>query len=123
MPSSRALVGPAALLVAASVLTACGGGGGSSSEGSSEGAGTDEVLIERSRFEPDELTVPAGTEVTWTNLDRATHTVTSAEGSALEFDSGDLALDDEFSQTFDDAGTYDYFCEVHPTMRSTVVVE
>lgn len=82
-----------------------------------------EVTIEQSRFEPDELTVAAGTDVSWTNFDAATHTVTSAEDSTVAFDSGDIGQDEVFRQTFAEPGSYDYFCEVHPTMRSTVVVE
>ena len=85
-------------------------------------AGGDTVTIEQSRFSPDPLEVAAGTEVTFENLDPFAHTVTSAEGSAVEFDSGDLGQDATFTQTFDEAGTYAYFCEIHPTMRAEVVV-
>lgn len=85
-------------------------------------AGGDTVTIEQSRFSPDPLEVAAGTEVTFENLDPFAHTVTSAEGSVVEFDSGDLGQDDTFTQTFDEAGTFEYVCEIHPTMRAEVVV-
>jgi plastocyanin len=117
MSTSRHRLVVLALLPASALLAACGGDEG---EPPTAAATPAEVLIEDSRFE---LVVPAGTEVTFTNLDRATHTVTSSEGSAAEFDSGDLGEGDEFRQRFAEPGTYDYFCEVHPTMRSTVVVE
>jgi len=129
-----------ALLLAAGAVTACGGdddepAAGEAADptetteaatpdttGAAGAAGGTEVVIERSRFEPDELEVPAGTEVTWTNVDPFTHTVTAADDSPLAFDSGDLAQDATFSQAFAEPGTYEYFCQVHPTMRSTVVV-
>lgn len=107
-------------LAAVGLLASCGGGGDAPS---SPPEATAEVLIERSRYLPDVLEVAGGATVTWTNLDRAVHTVTSAPGSAVEFASGDLGLDDTFTQVFTQPGSYDYFCEVHPTMRSTVVVD
>ena len=117
----------AGTLLAGTLLVACGDDddtatdtGAEPTEETTEAAA---VTIERSRFEPDELTVSAGTEVTWENLDAFAHTVTSDEESTLAFDSGELAQGDTFSQTFDEAGTFEYFCEIHPTMRSTVVVE
>ena len=117
----------AATLLATTLLAACGDDddtatdtGAEPTEETTEAAA---VTIERSRFEPDELTVSAGTEVTWENLDAFAHTVTSDEESTLAFDSGELAQGDTFSQTFDEAGTFEYFCEIHPTMKSTVVVE
>lgn len=123
----------AGTLLAGTLLAACG-----DDDDAATDAGTDAmeetepadtvaepaaVTIERSRFEPDELTVTVGTEVTWENLDAFAHTVTSKEGSSLAFDSGEMAEGDTFAQTFDEAGTYEYFCEIHPTMRSTVVAE
>ncbi len=87
-----------------------------------EPADGDVVTLERSRFAPDSLEVAAGTEVTFENLDSYAHTVTSAEGSAVEFSSGELAGGETFAQSFDEAGTYSYFCEIHPTMRGEVVV-
>jgi plastocyanin len=109
------------LLAATALVAACGDDDDATGGGDAPAAA--EVTIERSRFEPRELTVAPGTEVSFENLDRATHTVTSAEGSALAFDSGSLSEGDTFSQTFEDPGAYDYFCEVHPTMRASVVVE
>ncbi len=86
-------------------------------------------------YRPDELTVPHGTTVTWKQRDAGFHTVTSGtvskdpSGSVdLEpddvFDSGQLEKGEEFDFTFDDIGTYEYFCKVHPaTMSGRVTVE
>lgn len=82
-----------------------------------------EVVIARSRFGPLRVEVEAGTTVTFLNTDRFDHTVTSTESSPLEFDSGDLGQDEVFDVRFDEAGTYSYFCEIHPTMQATVVVK
>lgn len=80
------------------------------------------VMLERSRFSPDELTVDPGVVVRFENLDAFDHTITASPDSALTFDSGDLDRGDVFEQRFDEPGTYDYFCEIHPTMRGTVTV-
>jgi len=109
------------VLLASALLAACGDDDADPSEAAAVPE-TAEVTVERSRFDPDELSVAPGTEVRWENVDPYAHTVTSAEGSAVAFDSGEMAEGDSFTQVFDEAGTYEYFCEVHPTMRSTVVV-
>jgi plastocyanin len=70
-------------------------------------------------FEPGTLTVPAGTTVTWTNAGSRPHTVTADDGS---FDSGRLDPGEQFSQTFDQPGTFTYFCGFHPEMLGSVVV-
>ncbi len=113
------------VLGAAVLLGACGADDGST-EASPDASTNDEsasVIIEASRFDPDELTVAAGTEVVFENLDPYAHTVTSADGSELTYDSGEFGEDETFSQRFDEVGSYDYFCRIHPTMRSTIVVE
>ena len=70
-------------------------------------------------FGPAELQIAAGTTVTWTNQDAASHTVTADDGS---FDSGNLTTGQTFSQTFDTPGTYTYHCNIHPSMTATIVV-
>ncbi len=71
-----------------------------------------------------ELTVEAGTPVTWTNLDGAPHTVTAgAPGNKTgAFDSGSLSRGETFTQTFDQKGSFAYFCAIHTNMRATVTV-
>ena len=79
------------------------------------------VTIEDFLFDPANLTIAVGDTVTWTNLDSFSHTATSTSGPA-SFDSGNLATDETFSFTFDTAGTYEYFCEIHPNMTGTIMV-
>jgi hypothetical protein len=65
------------------------------------------------------VSVPIGTVVTWTNTGNATHTVTSNTG---RFESGNLAKNGVFSYTFNQAGTFQYHCKIHPDMTGTVQV-
>ena len=79
----------------------------------------------KSCFQPDEVTVDVGGEVTWSNTDTASHTVTSGEpsgGPDGKFDSSLFAAGKTFPHTFTEAGTYKYFCQVHPWMTGSVVV-
>ena len=77
-------------------------------------------------FEPVVLNVPVGTTVSWKNSDSTLHTVTSgiAESgtSGTLFDSSYLAAGKTFQYTFSKAGTFDYFCELHPFMKGQVMV-
>ncbi len=65
------------------------------------------------------LTVAAGTTVVWTNEDNMAHTVTAADKS---FDSGTLDPGAGFSYTFTKAGSFDYICSLHPSMKGRVTV-
>jgi len=71
-------------------------------------------------FEPQTLQFSPGTEVVWTNKDSATHTVTSRDDI---FDSGSLPGGATFSDTFDQNGTFEYYCTIHPSMTGTIVAE
>jgi len=74
---------------------------------------------------PNTVTIGVGEEVTWTNTDITAHTVTSgtaADGPDGTYDSGLWLGGDTFSWTFDEAGTFDYFCIVHPWMAGQVIV-
>lgn len=79
------------------------------------------VTIENFTFSPDTLTVPVGTEVTWANRDDIPHTVTSNDKTT--FASSLLDTGDTFSFIFNNAGTFDYFCSVHPMMTAKVIVQ
>jgi plastocyanin len=81
---------------------------------------TAEVKIDNFTFGPQTVTVPVGTTVTWTNKDDIPHTVVSTDGV---FKSKVRDTDEKFSYTFSKAGTYSYFCSVHPKMTGTVVVQ
>ena len=77
-------------------------------------------------FVPETLTVSKGTTVTWTNEDTTLHTVTSGSAesgnSGTEFDSSYLAAGKTFQHPFNTAGTFDYYCTLHPYMKGKVVV-
>ena len=79
-----------------------------------------EVKIDNFSFGPQTLMVAVGTTVTWTNRDDIPHTVVADDKS---FKSKVLDTDEKFSYTFTSAGTYPYFCSIHPKMTGKVVVE
>ena len=79
-----------------------------------------EVKIDNFTFNPQQITVKAGTTVTWVNHDDIPHTATSKTGV---FKSKALDTDDKFSFTFATPGSYPYFCALHPHMTGSIVVE
>ena len=81
-----------------------------------------EVKIDNFSFGPVTLTVPVGTAVTWTNRDDIPHTVVSTDDPKA-FKSKVLDTDEKFSFTFSKAGTYPYFCSIHPKMTGKVIVQ
>jgi plastocyanin len=81
---------------------------------------TAEVKVDNFSFGPTTLTVAVGTTVTWINRDDIPHTIVSTE---KVFKSKVLDTDEKFSFTFDKAGTYPYFCSIHPKMTGSVVVQ
>jgi plastocyanin len=82
-------------------------------------AGDAAVKISGFAFNPQTLTVPLGTTVTWTNEDGAPHIVSDKGGA---FRSERLGKGDTFSQEFSQAGTFDYVCAIHASMTGTIVV-
>lgn len=85
----------------------------------SESAG--KITIANMAFSPSQITVNKGDTVTWTNNDSMAHTVTSDTGS--ELDSGDIQPGSTYSHTFNTAGSFQYHCSIHPSMRGTIVVK
>ncbi len=83
------------------------------------GADGTRVVVDNFSFAPATATVPVGTTVTWTNHDDIPHNVVSPE---QKFKSPVLDTDEMFSHTFDVAGTYKYYCSIHPRMTGQVVV-
>jgi amicyanin len=86
-----------------------------------EKAMPNEVTVENFSFLPQTLTVPVGTSVTWINRDDVPHTVVSTDKKT--FVSPALDTDEKFSYTFTAAGTYDYYCSVHPHMKGKIIVQ
>jgi plastocyanin len=79
------------------------------------------VSIDNFTFNPQKLTVKAGTTVTWTNKDDIPHGI-AATGNAFTRSKA-MDTDDSFTFTFTTPGTYQYFCYIHPHMTGTIVVE
>ena len=108
------------LFVATAVVVAgCGGGGGAAGPVSSSGPyeppfqepcivkeGRTVVDIRETEFVCDELTIPAETQVIWTNSDEVEHSVTKTEGPGADFNSGPLQPGSTFSQVLDETGEY-----------------
>ena len=80
-----------------------------------------EVRIDNFSFAPKEITVAVGTTVTWTNHDDVPHVVASADD---QFDkSPALDTDESFSHVFSTAGSFTYFCSIHPHMTGKIIVK
>ena len=94
--------------------------GGSIARAAEEKSAAPSISIDNFSFTPKEITVAAGTTITWVNHDDVPHTVVSTD---KKFRSKALDTDDQFSFTFTDAGTYSYFCSVHPIMIGKVIVK
>jgi plastocyanin len=84
------------------------------------GATANTVTIQNFAFNPVTITISRGQTVTWTNMDNVPHTVTSTTGV---FDSGSISSGQTFSYTFNNAGTFEYSCTIHPSIpHGTVIV-
>jgi plastocyanin len=86
---------------------------------SGEARKAEKVEIVEFTYQPDPVVVQVGGKVTWQNQDTAPHTATADDGS---FDTGTIEKGKIGSETFKEAGTFTYFCEIHPTMHGTVEV-
>ncbi len=76
------------------------------------------IEITNFAFVPATVTIQKGTNVVWTQKDSASHTV-----KGTGFDSGPLSQGQTFSHTFNEAGTFNYVCSIHPTMEGTIIVQ
>ncbi|HKT70482.1 MAG TPA: cupredoxin family copper-binding protein [Terriglobales bacterium] len=79
-----------------------------------------EVRVDNFTFTPETLTVPVNKPVTWVNKDDIPHVIASSDGL---FKSKALDTDQQYSFTFTKAGTYPYFCAIHPKMVGKIVVQ
>ena len=76
-------------------------------------------------YTPASITIKTGDKVTWNNVDTAAHTVTGgspADGPSGVFDSSLVMAGADYAFTFNDKGSYKYFCMVHPWMVGSVTV-
>jgi plastocyanin len=78
------------------------------------------VIIHNFAFTPPELTIAVGTTVKWVNHDDTPHVVVNKNKL---FRSKALDTDDSYSFTFTSAGTFDYYCGLHPHMVGKVIVK
>jgi plastocyanin len=79
-----------------------------------------EIRVDNFTFAPGTLTVPVGASVTWINKDDVPHVIASTDGV---FKSKGLDTDDHYSYRFTKAGTYNYFCSIHPKMTGKILVQ
>jgi plastocyanin/uncharacterized membrane protein len=84
------------------------------------GGNLETVTIDDFAFSPGNLRVPVGATVTWTNRDSVPHDATSRDGS---WETETLSRDEDDSVTFTEAGVYDYYCTIHPSMKARLSVE
>ena len=78
------------------------------------------IAIMNYKFDPETVTVPAGTKVTWVNHDDVPHSVVSSDKRFPG--SGGLDKGDDYSYVFTSPGSYEYFCSLHPFMKGKIVV-
>jgi plastocyanin len=117
------------IVAALAIASSCGGSSSptSPSTGNNTGTntGTPVSIVSGARtltttaYNPNPVTITAGTTVTWTNMDSTTHSATSDSGTF----NGTVGPNQQFSFTFTSKGTFTYHCSLHPNMVATVVVQ
>jgi len=111
------VAGLMAIVAVTVAVTACASGADAPPEpappGSDEGT---VVMLEAVSFDPTDTVVHAGTAVTWQWAGGVAHDVTSDNFAS------DIQTDGTFQHTFDEVGTYGYWCNLHPGMKGTVTV-
>jgi plastocyanin len=86
----------------------------------STSSSSNEIAVENFSFQPGNLTIKAGTTVTWVNHDDVPHTVYEND---KKFKSDTLDTDGKFSYKFTSPGTYSYYCTLHPRMTGQIIVK
>jgi len=76
------------------------------------------VAIKNFSFQPETLNIKVGDSVVWTNEDNTVHDIVSGIFKSPLIKSGE-----SFTFTFDKAGSYDYACGIHPSMKGRIIVE
>ena len=87
--------------------------------------GQQAIAIQTFAFDPSPVTIKVGTNVTWTNNDRILHTVTSGvrDNADGKYESNLNDIGSTYSRVFNEKGTFNYFCEIHPNMDAEIIVE
>lgn len=136
MTWTRLRVTTLTLASVAVVLAGCTTGGSTASTAAARADHGPTVSIKSLAFMPDTLHVRTGDTVTWRNDEPVTHTVTSGRVTGVDkttglragakpdglFDAKLTGMGDTFSYTFEKAGTYSYYCDIHFGMYAHIVV-
>jgi plastocyanin len=93
--------------------------GGNPTAPSGNAPRAEKVEIDNFAYKPDPVRIEEGGKVIWKNEDSVPHTATAEDGS---FDTGTIEEGKLKSETFKEAGTYEYVCSIHPQMHGTVEV-
>lgn len=109
-------------------VSGCSKDDGYSTDGTNNNGGTqgaNEIFISGMAFSPASKTIAVGTTIKWINKDGTNHTVTSGTPGSPSgaFNSGNFGQNGEFSFKFDQAGTFNYFCNIHQSMTGTIIVQ
>jgi len=82
------------------------------------------ITIKNFAFDPQSMTVSAGSTVRWVNYDSVTHRIVFIDtaGRDTDVDSNPLSASQSWSSKFDKPGTYDYYCTIHTDMKGKIIV-
>lgn len=112
----------------ATALAGCSGTGSTQEQNTPRGTETSSITMVDRGFDPTIVRVSTGTAVTWTNEDGFDHdvvaTTLTAAGDEWSFESGPVASGEGAEHSFDDSGSYEYYCSIHGegTMCGVVLV-
>lgn len=106
------------------LLVSCKGNGYGTTEPEAS-PGKNEIWLQNIAFNPVNKTISQGTTITWINKDSFAHTVTSGprNGPNGLFDKRNIGKNASFNYTFENEGTYPYYCDIHPGMSGTITVQ
>ncbi len=108
-----------------SIISGCNKSDYPSNSNNNNTPGTNDIFIQGMAFSPANKTISVGTTIKWTNYDGFNHTVTSGVPGTPSglFDSGNIGSNGTFSYTFTQAGTFNFFCKIHNSMKGTITVQ
>ena len=112
------------VILASGVVLVTSSGGEAAAEPTAAAVAVDAVAIKDFKFAPAAVTVAVGTTITWTNSDNAPHTATSGSSPTPDglFDTDIITKGQSKKVKLMKAGTFQYYCALHPFMHGTVVV-